>query len=173
MRPKARGLAQHGAAAHLGGWRGDPHLWFCMWWTGRTACMPFSYRTGCPDMSCPAKCWWNFQQLLHTMVNVHNHPSWAASRKEGMAWYSSRPLPSQFSESASPQHPASISRYTYGDRLGLICPSFSSPWCLQPVNLRIHFRANTNINKLPPWSLRVRGPSRFRRQLFYVNLKRW
>ncbi len=28
------------------------------------------------------------------IVNVHNHPSWATSRKEGMAWYSCRPMPS-------------------------------------------------------------------------------
>ncbi len=26
-------------------------------------------------------------------VIVHNHPSWATSRKEGMAWYSTRPMP--------------------------------------------------------------------------------
>jgi hypothetical protein len=28
------------------------------------------------------------------IVNVHNHPSWATSGKEGMTWYSCRPLPS-------------------------------------------------------------------------------
>jgi hypothetical protein len=27
-------------------------------------------------------------------VNVHNHPSWASSRKEGIAWYSGRHMPS-------------------------------------------------------------------------------
>jgi hypothetical protein len=26
-------------------------------------------------------------------VNVHNHPWWGTSRKEGMAWYSSKPMP--------------------------------------------------------------------------------
>jgi hypothetical protein len=57
-------------AARLAGWRGvTQQVWFC---------------TGCPDRSCPAA------------VNVHNnHPSWAKSRKEGMAWwYSSKPMPS-------------------------------------------------------------------------------
>ncbi len=29
-----------------------------------------------------------------SLVNVHIHPSWATSRKEGIAWYSSRPMPS-------------------------------------------------------------------------------
>ncbi len=28
------------------------------------------------------------------IVIVHNHPSWATSCKEGMAWYSIRPMPS-------------------------------------------------------------------------------
>jgi hypothetical protein len=29
------------------------------------------------------------------IVNLHNHPSWPTSCKEGMAWYSSRPMPSR------------------------------------------------------------------------------
>ncbi len=28
------------------------------------------------------------------IINVHNHPSWATSRKEGIAWYFGRPMPS-------------------------------------------------------------------------------
>jgi hypothetical protein len=55
--------------------------------------LPFPYRTGCPDRGCPAASWWNFSCCA--LVNVvHNHLLWAPSRKEGMAWYSSRPLPS-------------------------------------------------------------------------------
>ncbi len=66
VRPKTRGLVQHA---------GPP-------------CLPFPYRISCPDESCPAVSWWNFQLLLY-IVNEHNHPSWATSCKEGMAWYSS------------------------------------------------------------------------------------
>jgi hypothetical protein len=44
-------------AARLAGWRRVTRLvWFCTWWTGRTACL-FPYRTCCPDRSCPAASW--------------------------------------------------------------------------------------------------------------------
>ncbi len=58
--------------------------------------IPFPYRTSCTDRSCSAACWWNFQLMFYCIVTEHNHPSWATSRKEGLAWYSiySKPLPS-------------------------------------------------------------------------------
>ncbi len=40
MRPKARGLAQHGGPpAWLAGRRVARQVWFCTWWTGRTVCL--------------------------------------------------------------------------------------------------------------------------------------
>ncbi len=83
MRPKARGLAQHGG---LAGWlkESDPAGVILYVMDGPYR-LPFTYRTGCPDKSCPAASWWNFQLLYCYKVNVHNHPPWAASRKEGMA----------------------------------------------------------------------------------------
>jgi hypothetical protein len=90
MRPKARGLAHHGDPP---GWleESDPAGVICTWWTGCTACL-FLYRTGCPDRSCPAASWWNSSCCY--VVNVHNNPPWATSRKDGIAWYSSIPMPS-------------------------------------------------------------------------------
>jgi hypothetical protein len=43
MRPKARWLTQHGGPP---GWleESDPQVWFCTWWTGRTACFSMPYR---------------------------------------------------------------------------------------------------------------------------------
>jgi hypothetical protein len=63
-RPKARGVAKQGGPP---GWldESDPAVWFCMWWTGRTACL-FPYCTGCSDRSCPATSWWNFPLLLYS-----------------------------------------------------------------------------------------------------------
>ncbi len=91
MRPKARWLAQHGGPP---GWLEGCDLAGVILYVMDGPCrLPFPYRTGCPDGSCPAVCWWNFQPCCY-IVNVHNHPSWAKSRKEGMAWYSSRPMPS-------------------------------------------------------------------------------
>jgi hypothetical protein len=40
----------------------------------------------------PAGC--DFVRDGRSMPNVHKTPSWATSRMEGMAWYSSRPMPS-------------------------------------------------------------------------------
>ncbi len=60
--------------------------------------LPFPYRTGCPDVSLALT---GAAQLRADGIssccyggNVHNHPSWAMSRKEGIVWYSSRPMPS-------------------------------------------------------------------------------
>jgi hypothetical protein len=64
MRPKARGLAQHGSPT---GWleESDPAgvILNVMDWPYR---LPFPYRyTVCPDRSCPAASRWNFQLLLY------------------------------------------------------------------------------------------------------------
>ncbi len=81
MRPKARGLAQHGGPPD---WLEESDsasvILYVMDWLYR---LPFPFHTGCPDRSCPAASWWNFK--LCYIVNVHNHPSWAMSRKVGMA----------------------------------------------------------------------------------------
>ncbi len=77
MRLKARGLAQHGRCDFV------PNFVSLA-----------SNRTGCSNMSCPPASWWNGISSWCFIVNVHNHPSWATTCKEGMAWYSIRPMPS-------------------------------------------------------------------------------
>ncbi len=83
MTLKARGLAQHGGPS---GWlqESDQTNVFRHVMDGPHR-LPFPYRTGCPDRSCTAASWWNFQLLLYCKCTVNNHPSWATSRKEGMA----------------------------------------------------------------------------------------
>jgi hypothetical protein len=78
-RPKARGLAQHAGPP---GWldESDP-AGVILYVMDGPYHLPFPYCTGCPDRNC-------------YIVNVHNHPWWATLRKEGMAWYSSRPMAS-------------------------------------------------------------------------------
>ncbi len=93
MRPKAIGLAQCGGPP---GWleESDPAGVILFVLDGPYR-LPFPYCTGCPDTRCPAAIWWNFQLLLYSKcINVHKHPSWATSRKKGMARYSSIPMPS-------------------------------------------------------------------------------
>ncbi len=84
------------------------------WWTGRNACLcrtaPVALLRADGISSC---CY---------IVNVHNHPSWATSRKGGMAWYSSRPKPSLW-------------RYEYG------ILKKTTPWSLRWIWLRIHSSA--------------------------------
>ncbi len=78
MRPKTRGLNHHGGPP---GWlvENDPAGVILYVMDGP------SYRTGCPDRSWPAASCWNFQLLLYRKC-TRNHPSWAPSCKEGMAW---------------------------------------------------------------------------------------
>jgi hypothetical protein len=105
-RPKARGLAQHGGPP---GWLEDSDpggvILNVMEWPYR---LTFPYRTGCPDR-CPAASWWNFQLVLFSKCT---QPSWAMSRKKGLACYSvvdpcllsgstSPPLPQQLSQHLS------------------------------------------------------------------------
>ncbi len=89
MRPKARGLVQYGGPP---GWleESDPRqVWFCTWWTGRTACL---FRTVPVALTGVAQLRANGSSSCCYMINEDNHPSWATSRKEGMTWYSSRPI---------------------------------------------------------------------------------
>jgi hypothetical protein len=89
MRPKARGQAQHGGPPGCGWRRVSRQVWFCTWWTGRTACL---FRTVPVALTGAAQLRADGISSRCYIVNVHNHPSWATSRKEGMAWYSSRPI---------------------------------------------------------------------------------
>ncbi len=77
--------------ARLAGWRRvTRQVWFCTWWTVRTAChfftAPFAL-TGAGQLRADG------MTSCCYIINVHNLMSWAASRKEGMAWYSSKPMP--------------------------------------------------------------------------------
>ncbi len=79
-------------AARLAGWgRVTLQVWFCTLY-GRAIPPAFTVLyvqcTSCPDRSCPAACWWNFQLMLYSKCTVHSYPSWASAHKEGMAWYS-------------------------------------------------------------------------------------
>jgi hypothetical protein len=76
-------------AARLAGWRRvTRQVWFC---TGRTACL---FLTVPVSLTGAARLRADGVSSCCYIVNVHNYTSWAASRKEGMAWYSSRPMPS-------------------------------------------------------------------------------
>ncbi len=86
IRPKAS--VWPNTAAHLAGCRCD----FVR--DGRAVPPTYSvpYRLLCLT---GAASWWNFQLLLACyIVNVHNQSSWATSRKGGIAWHSSRFMPS-------------------------------------------------------------------------------
>ncbi len=81
MRPKARGLAQHGGPP--GGLEeSDPAGVICMWWSGRTA---YLFHTVPVVLTGVDQLWAKRIFSWCYTVNVHNHPSWATSRKEGMA----------------------------------------------------------------------------------------
>jgi hypothetical protein len=64
MRPKARGMSQHGGPP---GWmeESDP-AGVILYVVDGTLRLPLPYRTGCPERSCLAACWWNFQLLLYS-----------------------------------------------------------------------------------------------------------
>ncbi len=77
--------------ARLASWRRvTRQVRFCKWWTGRTACL---FRTVPVALTKAAQLRDDEISSCYFLVNVHNHPSWATSSKEGMAWYSSRPMP--------------------------------------------------------------------------------
>ena len=85
---KARGLAQHGGPP---GWLeySDP-AGVILYVTDGPYCLLFPHHScnGCPDRSCPAASWWNFQLLLFSKCTQPSVMSYT-SCKEGMAWYSS------------------------------------------------------------------------------------
>ncbi len=61
-------------------------MWFCTWLTGRTVCL---FRTVPVALTGAAKLRADGISSCFYIANVHNHPSWAMSHKEDMAWYSS------------------------------------------------------------------------------------
>jgi hypothetical protein len=76
-------------AACPAGWRRvSRQVWFCTWWMGRTA---FLFLTVPVALTGAAHLRAGGISSCCYIVNVHNHPSWATSCKEGMVWYSSRP----------------------------------------------------------------------------------
>ncbi len=85
-------------AAHLAGWRRVTwQVGFCTWTTGHTLCLSRTVQvalTGADQLQ-----GYDGISSCCSIENVH-HPSWAASRKVVMAWYSSRPLRSLWSELA-------------------------------------------------------------------------
>jgi hypothetical protein len=91
MSLKARGLAQHGG---LRGWleESDPAGVILHVVDGPYR-LPFPYRTGCPDRSCPAA-----RDEFPSAVTVYSkctQPSvMSYVTKKGMAWYYSIPMPS-------------------------------------------------------------------------------
>ncbi len=85
MRPKARRLDQHcGPPAGLR--RATRQMWFCTWWTGRTAChfctVPVALTEAISQLQADGI------SCCYCIVNVHKHSSWAMSRKEGIDWHS-------------------------------------------------------------------------------------
>ncbi len=79
-------------AARLADWmrRVTRQVWFFPWWTGLSACL---FPTVPVALTRAAQLRADGISSCCYIVNVHNHPSWATSRLEGMAWYSSRPMP--------------------------------------------------------------------------------
>ncbi len=78
-------------ADHLPGWRRvTRQVWFCTWWTGRTACTVPVALIGAaqPLADGISSCCYVRHELHH-------------GRKLGMAWYSSRPMPSLWSAHSS------------------------------------------------------------------------
>jgi hypothetical protein len=108
MRPKARGLDQHGG--RQAGWRRmTRQVWFCTWWTGRTA---FFFRTVPVALTGAAQQRADGISSCFYIIKVHKHPSWATSRMEGTAWYSSSPWPSLWCRSWKTNKNWSSSNYS-------------------------------------------------------------
>ncbi len=89
MRPKARGLVQHGGppGRAWGEWPGRCDFGFWTLWTGRTARL---FRTVPVALTGAAQLRADRVSSCCYIVNVNNHPSWATSRKGDIAWYSGR-----------------------------------------------------------------------------------
>ncbi len=85
MSPKARGLAQHGGPP---GWLEKIDSAGCDFMRDERS-MPPALKD--PHTTCPSS-------GADLLLNVHKTPLWAMSHKEGMAWYSSRPMPSLWSQ---------------------------------------------------------------------------
>ncbi len=76
----------------LTGWRRvTRQVWFYTWWTGRPSCL---FSTVPVALIGAAQLRVEGISSCCYILNIHNHPSWARSRKAGMAWYSSRPMTS-------------------------------------------------------------------------------
>jgi hypothetical protein len=70
-------------AARLSGWRRAAGV--ILYVMDGPYFLPFPYRTGCPDRDCPfLRDYWISSCCY--IVNIHNHPSWTRSHKEGMAY---------------------------------------------------------------------------------------
>ncbi len=98
MRPKAiEGWPN--MAARLAGWRRvAQQVWFCMWWTGRTA----FFRTVPVPLTGAAQLRADDISSCCYIVIVHNQLSWATSSKEGMAGYCIEVNPCLLSASTNP-----------------------------------------------------------------------
>jgi hypothetical protein len=92
MRTKAVGLVQHGGPP---GWLEESYpagvIFYVMDGSYR---LPF--RTVPVALTGAAQLRADGISSCCNIVNVHNQPPWATSRKEVMDWYSSRPMPSLY-----------------------------------------------------------------------------
>jgi hypothetical protein len=82
MRPKASELVQHGGPP---GWleESDPAD-VILYVMDRSYRLPFPYRTACPDRSCPAASWWNFQLLLYSKCTHTTGISYVTQGRHGL-----------------------------------------------------------------------------------------
>jgi hypothetical protein len=83
MMPKAIGLAQHGGPP---GWLESDPAGCDSVYDGRSMPPALKDHTTCSGLG-----------LIYVLQNVHKTPPGVKSRKEDMAWYSSRPMPSLWS----------------------------------------------------------------------------
>ncbi len=81
MRPKARRLAQHGGPT--GCLEESDQAGVLVYVIDGPYLLPFPYSTGYQWQELPSCLLMEFPAAV---VNVHNYPSVATSRKEGMAW---------------------------------------------------------------------------------------
>jgi hypothetical protein len=82
MRPKPRVLAQHGG---LPGWLEESALASVIIYVmDGPYRLPFPYRTGCPDRSCPTASSWNFQLLLYIKCTQPSVMSYVTQGRLGL-----------------------------------------------------------------------------------------
>ncbi len=102
VRPKARGLAQHGGPP---GWleESNPSGVILYVMDGLYACL---FRTVPVAQPGAAQLQADGISSCRYIVNVHHYPSWATThaRKASMAWYSCRPMPSLWFTHDSPDY---------------------------------------------------------------------